>query len=154
MKMATVISVRGETPSQLEADPDFVYVGRSMFRQGWRDSGWGNPWRNRDFSRGIADCLLHFEQTFDAIGELVSRPKGHWWDEPVPDLIRRLDVQDRAKLTRMWVNLPLLCGKTLGCWCGRWSPGEREISCHAVILAKAANRLVEVADTFSPGPVS
>lgn len=24
----------------------------------------------------------------------------------------------------------------LGCWCGAWSPGEPELLCHAVILAK------------------
>jgi hypothetical protein len=27
-------------------------------------------------------------------------------------------------------------GKTLGCWCGEWKPGEPKIACHAVVLAK------------------
>ena len=31
-----------------------------------------------------------------------------------------------------------LTGKTLMCWCGSWMPGEPEIPCHAVVLAKAA----------------
>lgn len=116
-KPTTVISVRGKDRAALEADPDFLYVGRSMPRQGWRNRGWGNPYHFRQYP----DAADRFEADLEAAlsGFLDCHPA-------IFDMARRLDE---------------LLGKTLGCWCGSWRPGDPDIGCHAVSLAKLANKL-------------
>jgi hypothetical protein len=37
-----VINVSGRNRDELEADPDFVYIGRGDNRNGWSPSKWGN----------------------------------------------------------------------------------------------------------------
>ena len=39
------------------------------------------------------------------------------------------------------MNLHLLTGRPVMCWCGDWEPGQPEIPCHCVVLVKRANGL-------------
>lgn len=118
-KRTTVMSVRGLSREELEADPDFVYVGRSMPRQGWKDRGFGNPF---NFKR-YPDAADRFAR---ALGAAI---RGELSPPVFCEMARRL---------------PELRGKVLGCWCGDWKPGDPEIGCHAVALAKAANASEDV----------
>ncbi len=107
--MTRVISVRGRDRAELEADPDFVYVGRAMPRQGWRGSIWGNPFR-------------------------VSREAGTA-TQAVESFRGWLDSQ-----ASMRARISELRGKTLGCWCCDWNPGEPVVTrCHAIVLAQMAD---------------
>lgn len=117
IKPTTVISVRGRDRLELEADHGFIYVGRSMPRQGWRDKGWGNPYPFRQH-RNAAELFAR-----DLADALEGRGNPH------------------PKVVAIARRLPELCGKTLGCWCGSWEPGDPDIGCHAVALAKFANTL-------------
>lgn len=118
--MTRVISVRGRDRGELLADPDFVYVGRAVFRTKWREaSPWSNPFKSAEHG---ADAVAKYRERLE---EQIRRD---------PGVLARLRSE--------------LLGKTLGCWCGDWRPGEPEIACHAVVLAKLADE----ADRVAPGP--
>jgi Domain of unknown function (DUF4326) len=130
VRPTTVVSVRGKRPTDFAADPDFVYVGRAMPRQGWKGSIWGNPFRPgvsdedaiKVFEAIPRDDLTHrlerLIESFDPDWDAVEWFKAY--------------VRSRESLRAL---LPELRGKTLGCWCGSWNPGEPEIGCHACRLA-------------------
>jgi hypothetical protein len=128
--MTTVISVRGRDRAELRADPNFVYVGRAVPRVGWSNSDFGNPFvLSRWPKRGVSlfeRCLL------------AGMKQGTYPEE-------MLCLSWRFRPLTYWMPmanaLPLLRGKVLGCWCGEWRPGEPEIACHAVVLAKLADAL-------------
>jgi hypothetical protein len=129
----TVISVRGKIPAALLADPSFVYVGRQC--AGWTRSIWGNP----------------FKATR---GDLMFIGRAPRWTEEMKEIaVQQYIVRFRACLETaigepwetMRRRLPELKGKTLGCWCGDWRPGEPEIPCHAVVLAKLADQAGDIA---------
>lgn len=124
MADTTVISVRGlkrEARAALERDPGFVYVGRQF--AGWPVSIWGNPFKPGmgwdQASRLMASVGLEIPE-----GEASLLVLYEMWLKAQPALVARL---------------PELRGLRLGCWCGTWRPGLREILCHAVVLAKLAN---------------
>jgi hypothetical protein len=114
--MTTVISVRGRDRKALLADPDFVYVGRRCW--GWRHSIFANPYKVPRDARTPQACVEMFRF-------LVLGKAGTQAERVVGRAIRD--------------GLGSLRGKTLGCWCGDWRPGEPEIACHAVCLAKLAD---------------
>lgn len=139
MTPTTVISVRGRNRDELLADPSFVYVGRRC--AGWPESPWGNPWRPDQFRGGAADCLVHYERTvlaslafFAADDDEKDEAGDHLWV-----VTNGLGKEDMDRLYIATKRLSELRGKALGCWCGSWQPGETEILCHAVVLAKLAN---------------
>ncbi len=122
-KPTIVINVRGRNHAELMADPDFVYVGRAVRYTAWTASKWGNPFPYPTFK----DAVDQFRYRLDlAITGVILDSTWH---------------ADRFR--EMAKSLPELRGKTLGCWCGSWEPGQPEIACHAVILAKIANEIVE-----------
>lgn len=132
MTPTTVISVRGLDRDMLLADMDFVYVGRAVFRpQHWKASVWGNPFKV-GMKRSTPIRVLGFD--------VGNYPR-----------MRNLDARLACLFYRAWIvqspahaeRLTELRGKRLGCWCGNWSPGESEIKCHAVVLAKLAAPYVE-----------
>ena len=134
--MTTVISVRGRNRRDLEADPSFVYVGRRC--RGWPGSIWGNPFgrvmprAKTDFQAALFSGWLREQGLAMAI--LATAPKSSGITEASASEARRLILE----------RLPELRGKTLGCWCGDWRPGEPEIPCHAVVLANLANAIEDV----------
>lgn len=114
--MTTVTSVRGKNRADLLADPAFVYVGRQC--AGWSRSPFGNPYRVQRQGFRMVD------------GSCCRTP-----EEAI--------AKYRAWLLRNLKHLPpleTLRGKTLGCWCGDWKPGEPELLCHAVELAHLADQ--------------
>jgi hypothetical protein len=124
--MTTVISVRGQKRDQLLADPDFVYVGRAVKWTQWEASIWGNPF-------------------FEWQGQLRWDRKrvDQWWldyhlargGEASPVSLYSQWIRDNEHLlTRL--RRGELAGKKLGCWCGAWKPGDPDIGCHAVVLAR------------------
>ena len=124
--MTTVISVRGRTPDELRADPNFVYVGRAC--AGWPASIWGNPFR-------------------------VASPR---WGDPIrpgDEATAGTAVEKFAAYLRanpdLMARLPELRGKVLGCWCVNWDgTGEPKRPCHAVVLARMVNPVER--DLFGP----
>ncbi len=110
---ARVISVRGKKRDQLLDDPGFVYVGREF--AGWSGSIWGNPYRVSPEGWGCRTAK-------EAVEKFLTYLNG-----PI----------EQARIMRS--RITELRGKTLGCWCGFWEPGQPEIDCHAVVLAKLAN---------------
>jgi hypothetical protein len=52
-----------------------------------------------------------------------------------------IETSEMEPWVTMRKRLHELRGKTLGCWCGCWKPGEPELLCHAVVLAKLANAI-------------
>lgn len=120
-KLATVISVRGRKLDELLVNPDFVYVGRAVGRNWWPASKWGNPFPYPRFRDAVDQ--FRYRLALAISGEILDST---WHAE---------------EFRVMAVSLPELQGKTLGCWCGHWEPGQPEIACHAVVLAKAVNAL-------------
>jgi len=140
-KPTTVISVRGRNRDELLADPDFVYVGRQVGRgrnYSWPASAWGNP-----FKVGMTIQA--------AVGLIDYWGQNHFIDRDIICVFddARLDAEVAVETYSQFVlacptlraRLSELHGKTLGCWCGDWRPGEPEIACHAVVLAKLADGL-------------
>lgn len=150
MKPTTVIRVRGRKPVELLADKDFVYVGRSVSRQGWKGSMWGNPFR-QDMPWGEALDLLRLLRLYPPTIERLP-------DMPDLETVLCRGLASLIECHHLWVIhdpkmpnwLPELRGKTLGCWCGCWEPGQPQIGCHAVTLARLANRLNSDDPGFSP----
>lgn len=134
MNPTTVISVRGikgDARVRTLADPDFVYVGRRC--AGWPHSYWGNPFKPKMDAIKAIGVLARLRVMMSAISPYEGDGT--------------LSVADCLKWYQVFVEnsglcalLPELSGKRLGCWCGNWSPGEPEIECHAVVLAKLADR--------------
>ena len=129
--MTTVVQVNAKAREEWEADPSFVYVGRAA-RGGWKNSIWGNP----------------FKVSRDSLMFVGPRPPA--WTPAMKRIATQQAVamfagcvmsSDIEPWTTMRARLHELCGKTLGCWCGDWKPGDPEILCHAVVLAKLANAL-------------
>jgi hypothetical protein len=126
--MTRVISVRGKDRAILAADPDFHYVGRHCGP--WPQSVFGNPFRvGMD---PIEACRLL--ERFDLDREVVVVFDGPLTAEDAVELYRSYFLA----CPRLRESLPFFRGRTLGCWCGSWAPGEPEIPCHAVVLAKLA----------------
>jgi len=116
MKPTTVISVRGRKRAELEADPDFVYVGRRVRYGDWPDTIWGNPFKPAGKTKAaLTECFRKFRHALKSSVE--------------------------PRFVRMRERLHQLRGRKIGCWCGEWKPGEPEIPCHACVLAVAANEL-------------
>lgn len=139
----TVISVRGQDRAALLTDPLFVYVGRKC--AGWPASVWGNPWHPEQFRGGTAQCVAHYELTMRASVRFL-----HATDDEIDavgdelwSITNGLGVDEMNRLYQATRRLPELRGKVLGCWCGSWQPGEPDILCHAVVLAKMADALEE-----------
>jgi hypothetical protein len=130
--LTTVISVRGRDRKALLADPSFAYVGRRMNRIGWPSSFWGNPYRVTT-SRLAGAAAAVYEREIKKLLAMPAPSPGH--------ALRGGEVLDAARVVAVKAELPTLRGKVLGCWCGTWRPGEPEIACHAVVLAKLANDL-------------
>lgn len=129
-KPTTVICVRGKDRAKLLADPLFVYVGRGCF--GWKKSPFANPYKIVDW--GLTLAILKFREDLEAT-VAGSRAKPRLLPESRVGEV----VHHDGKFHHMASRLPELCGKRLGCWCGDWRPGEPEIPCHAVVLAKLAD---------------
>lgn len=131
-RLATVVSVRGRDRDALLADPDFVYVGRGVYRgrKPWYPSIWANPFRvgmKRDRAVAILGRDIDASPRVTTIDtpRLAIRFYGHWIQEPAQrPLVDRLHE---------------LVGAKLGCWCGSWEPGRRRIDCHAFLLAGMTN---------------
>jgi hypothetical protein len=134
----TVISVRGKKPDELLADPDFIYVGRAMPRQGWKASVWGNP-----FKPGMEEnecwSIMDSIPPMDCL--IIERGQDGWtsFNPARPNsLVAWFEMYLRVRKS-LWDQLPDLKGRKLGCWCGFWQPGEPDIGCHAVVLARLAD---------------
>lgn len=142
--MTTVISVRGRNRAELLADPSFAYVGRRC--AGWAASPFGNPFKpgiDPMEAMRILDKVLRVSggscrMEFD--GPLKIGTALECFERYINAAINQRATKSRADWRR---GVLLLKGKRLGCWCGDWKPGEPEIGCHAVILAKLADSLVE-----------
>ena len=83
-----------------------------------RGSRWGNPFHS-------GDKVNDAKKFADMFGEECWNENG-----------RFIAIRE-IMLELLWQ----LKGKSLMCWCGSWAPGEPEIACHAVVLAKLANDL-------------
>lgn len=121
--MTRVISVRKQDRLALQADPNFVYVGRAVGRAGWRKSDWANPF----MASRYADPVELYERRL---------LKGSLVQERFTSRMGFYEI-DFGKLQS---RIGELRGKTLGCWCCNWRPGEPIVKpCHAIILAKFAD---------------
>jgi len=115
----TVVTVRGKNKYILEANPDFVYVGRAVAGTRWtRYSVFHNPFPIKLYP----DAIDRFTRLLD-------------------DAIEGRVTDKRSPFVQMALELPKIKGKILGCWCGNWKPGDPDLKCHAVVLAKRANAL-------------
>jgi hypothetical protein len=112
----TVICVRGRDRKALLADSGFCYVGRQC--AGWPNSHFGNPYKVVGHITRPLDTPYLCSTAEEAVAKYAA------WIARKTILIERLTG---------------LRGRRLGCWCGDWRPGEPEIPCHAVILAKLAD---------------
>lgn len=127
--MTSVTSVRRRKIEELSAIPEFLYVGRAVPRSGWgQTSRWSNPWRVADFSSPEA-CLVHYTAMVARVVSGDSR-------NPTNEFVRR--AYDWELFVHGIQTAHLLRGRVLGCWCGEWQPGQPDIPCHAVVLAKLA----------------
>lgn len=132
MPRTTVISVRGRDREELRADPNFVYVGRSV-RQWWADSIWGNPYPASRFG----ECtMIYYGRALDYAARWHP---DQWQFEKLPacHLVKREALE---RFREGFLRIDELQGKTLGCWCGSWMPGQPMISCHAMLLAQFVDR--------------
>lgn len=131
--LTTVTTVRGLRPDEFLADPKNLYVGRAMWRQGWKESPFRNPFKVGEWDSPVD---LFEESLFAALAR----------SEPPPEMLA-LPRRDFDAFAGMVLRLHRgeLHGKTLGCWCGAWKPGGPEIGCHAVVLAKLGNAMEEPA---------
>lgn len=128
---ATVISVRGQDYDKLIANPDFVYVGRRVRFTKWKESIWHNPYNVSAFPAAAA--FFDFDLTLAYLGLIIPKHtdrhgKTHHHEDHFRAMVPRLGE---------------LQGKTLGCWCGDWKPGEPWIECHACVLAQLVNEIEE-----------
>lgn len=123
-KLTTVISVRGRKREELEADPDFLYVGRAVRFTEWNNrSIFANPFSAKEYPDAAEVFRIMLTREIDGL-KTDAPGYVHHFKAMIPHLSE----------TR---------GKTLGCWCGEWKPGDPEIPCHAVVLAKLANEASE-----------
>lgn len=137
-QLARVISVRGKKRPELEADPNFVYVGRAVHRMGWRASIFGNPFRPQDCGRtDNGSGQQHAARLFELrLAEAIAG-----------ETIKVSTDEREAAFKRIAAGLLTLQGKVLGCWCCTWSPGEPIVKpCHAIVLAQAVNDQEQNAD--------
>jgi hypothetical protein len=129
-----VIDVRGRNREELLADPDFVYVGRRC--AGWPASEWGNPFK-------VGMPIREAIRLIDELGKsrLIDRDVIGVFDDATLDGEAAVGLYRQLVLAspRLREGLSELSGKALGCWCGVWCPGDVEIPCHAVVLAKLAD---------------
>lgn len=127
----TVISVRGRDRAELLADPNFVYVGR--WCAGWQGTIWGNPFK---VGMTAAEAMRHLDSV--TANGWLDRDVIAVFDGAVLDLETVLELYQQSVLAAPALRdaLSSLKGKSLGCWCGSWKPGDPEIGCHAVVLAK------------------
>lgn len=126
--MTRVISVRGRKRAELEADPDFVYVGRQVRFTTWTErSPWANPFKvGRDAATAEEVVRMYEDALMGRIGS----------------------IHDRAASAAFRRELWTLKGKALGCWCCDWNPGEPIVTpCHAIVLARLAEGETTTATT-------
>lgn len=131
-RLTTVVSVRGGDRDAFLADPDFIYVGRGVYRgkNPWYPSVWANPFRvgmKRDRAVAILGRDIDASPRVATIDtpRLAIRFYAQWIQEPAQrPLVGRLHE---------------LVGARLGCWCGSWEPGQPRIDCHAYLLAGMTN---------------
>lgn len=132
-RLASVISVRGRKPAELLKDPRFVYCARAEPRAGWSRSPWANPFTVRAYG----DRAVHvYERTLRHLltGDMDRHGPAEWWT---------LLPADQQWFRQGAERLEELIGKTLGCWCGNWQPGQPAIQCHAWVLATIVNEWEE-----------
>lgn len=125
LRNTTVVSVRGLNPDEWMSDPQNVYVGREFFiRQGkhqgliWPNSGLGNPFK--------------FEAGFTLADKI------QWLVAYCRHLKQVLNTQPIAREKFFGLQ-----GKTLGCWCVRWSGLGAVPLCHAAWLARIVDLYAE-----------
>jgi hypothetical protein len=135
VKLTTVIKVSGRDRDRLLADPSFQYTGRRF--AGFEGSIWGNPFRPGMSPFDAMRIMDRLVQTGHARKGSVLVIDGPFSTVDAVEWYREYVQTDR----RLWDRLPELRGKTLGCWCGFWEPGQPDIGCHAVVLAQIANSL-------------
>lgn len=127
--MTTVISVRRRKIEELSAIPEFLYVGRAVPRSGWgQTSRWSNAWRVAQFVSPEA-CVAHYTMM---VGRVMAGET-----RLAPECLTR-STYEWEMFVHGIQTAHLLRGRVLGCWCGEWQPGQPDIPCHAVILAKLA----------------
>jgi hypothetical protein len=142
MKSTTVIKVSGRDRDRLLADPSFQYVGRKF--AGFEGSIFGNP-----FKPGMnAEDAIEIMNRIPAWDDRSLKHGDPLWtledEEEEFDAVNWFGIYVRTRRS-LWRRLPELRGKTLGCWCGTWSPGQPDIGCHAVALARLADSWGEYA---------
>jgi hypothetical protein len=143
--MTTVINLRGSGLNglydALAKIPNFVYVGRHVGytrTHFWPASEWANPFK---VGMGTKEVLAHIDHLIRE--RRIDRDIIAVFDGAT------IDAKTSVELCRSYilasptlrVRLPQLKDKVLGCWCGSWRPGEPEIDCHAVMLAKIVNQM-------------
>lgn len=137
----TVVNVRGKRPEDFANDPDFIYVGRTVWRTPWTASPFGNPFKP-GMSLDDAIDILAMIPASDVIGD----PEAEVDDLTDASLVNlyRIYVLGRRSLSG---RLHELRGKRLGCWCCSFDgTGEPSKPCHAVVLARLADGLEVTAD--------
>lgn len=138
--MTSVVKVTKANREALLADPSFVWVGRASGRLGMKKSPWGNPFKE-GMDPFLAMGILHALQALR-----VKRGKVIEFDGPLT-VAKAVECYEDWILVGILAGAPFepelyeLSGKRLGCACGDWQPGEPEIACHAVVLAKLADAM-------------
>lgn len=135
--MTSVISVRGRDRKELLANPYFLYVGRGVVRSGWVASDWGNIFKEGQTYASVRSSIaLFFDR--ENLERFISLYPGQGKLTKEQAVVLYRDFVLARSVVR--IRLGELQGKVLGCWCGNWMPGEPEIVCHAVELAKLADQ--------------
>jgi hypothetical protein len=132
-QMTRVISVRGRDCTELLADAGFVYVGRRVMRgrkYRWAGSDWGNP-----FTGNMTEDYVNNQVDYWRRVRIIDRPILVGSRSTLVDLYRQWVLAYPTLRSR----LHELRGKTLGCWCGSWKPGDPPLGCHARVLAELAD---------------
>lgn len=115
MNVYRVVSVRGikvDDPRRA----GILYLGRRNTLCGWKPHPLANP--------NVLPAQATKEQRAANLCEYLL------W------LLALQDVQEQLRR----VEIETAEGETpLGCWCGDWSPGQPDLLCHAVVVAKLLN---------------
>ena len=138
--MTSVVRVSKANRESLLADPLFVWVGRASGRLGMKKSSWGNPFRagmDPELARDLLGALKPLRMGPGAMIEFDGPLTAEKAVECYEDWIIVGILAGAPLKPELWE----LSGKRLGCACGDWKPGDPEIACHAVVLAKMADAM-------------
>lgn len=121
--MTAVVNVRGRKRADLEADPSFFYVGRSVRWTEWTTrSAFANPFIANMMPAQIENILRDGYKVRPEDTPLVLYER---WLRARPLLVALAQTQLR--------------GRTLGCWCCNYCIGDPIVTpCHAILLAYVA----------------